>query len=154
MKMESYSDPGEEITGQEDIIRLSDVRERVRNIKPWHVEELTRVGDLGSFVTERGAVNFIAGRERLIAVEYAEESDELEALRDLLADFSACSNSSFMVHESYMEDYAQEEAESLDGISPESFTWQFVRWDDAADALKMDMQSTVFRGSTYWIVSR
>ena len=35
--MTSYSDPADEITGDEDIIRMSDVLERIDKISPWGV---------------------------------------------------------------------------------------------------------------------
>ena len=91
---------------------------------------------------------------KLVITEYNDESAELNALIDLLEDFSPGSDASFAVNEDYLENYAQEEAESLDGITDKSFFWQFIDWEEAAQALTQDMQSTEFRGSNYWIVMR
>ena len=72
----NVSDPNYEILGDENIINVSDVKERIRRLKPWHVEDQEAGRDLGSFASERGAIGFIGERSHLVAVVYSDEIDE------------------------------------------------------------------------------
>jgi hypothetical protein len=154
-----FSSPDDEITGTEDIIRKSDVLERIDRIKPWHVENKDYVS-LAEFRNLQEADEWIKNQPPApegdyygTPVEYDDESAELGSLHELLVDMPG-SDASFAVHEDYMEEYAQEEACSLDNVTSESLVYQYVDWDGVADSLKLDMQYTEFRGNDYWIVCR
>jgi len=145
------SSPDDEITGTEDIININHVKERIPNIFPWHVEDETAT-DLGSFITERGAVNFIGDRAGLTAIEYPEDTAELEALKALLSDLGNVSDDSYLINDGYLEEYAQED--SSGEISEDSPLFMFVNWKAVADAYKLDMLPVTFRGSDYWVKAR
>ena len=58
---------------------------------------------------------------------------------------------STLILDSYFEEYAREEAESIGAISKQ-FTWPLncIDWEQAAAELQMDYTSVEFDGVTYW----
>jgi len=144
------SDPEYEFTGNEDIINVTDVKERIRRLKPWHVEDTT-ARDLGSFASERGATGFIGDRAHLVAVVDTDELDELNALQQLLRDLGDISDDSYLVHDDYLAEYAEGDSE-LPADSPLS---PYVNWEKVADDnYRGNYASVTFLGETYWVVAR
>jgi len=147
----NVSDPNYEILGDENIINVSDVKERIRRLKPWHVEDQEAGRDLGSFASERGAIGFIGERSHLVAVVYSDEIDELTALQALLNELGDISDDSYLVHDDYLEEYAEGDSE-LPADSPLS---PYVDWGRVADDnYRGNYASVEFRGQTYWVVTR
>lgn len=59
-----------------------------------------------------------------------------------------------LILDSYFEEYAQQTAEDIGAIDPKA-TWplNFIDWERAADALKMDYNAIEVAGYTYWVRS-
>ena len=132
----SLLSPDDEITGSEDIIQAEDVKARIGYLKAHDCHDPQPDGE---------------GCDSVYACPscYGDAEEELAHLTDLLSDFGEYVR--YAVNDDYMTDYAQEEVESIDNITPESIVYSFVDWAALADQLKIDMQSIEFRGSTYWM---
>lgn len=150
--MSTYSDPAYEIDGNLDVIRASDVKERIPRIKPWHIESGAEYS-FWEFATQAEAEAWLEKNAEpgLSAVEYEDEAEELEALKKLLSDFGNLGDHAFAVSERAMTEYAEEEAASIDGVTMDSVVYDFIDWKGLADSLKQDMTAVTFRGTTYWI---
>lgn len=153
--MTTYSDPSCEITGEEDIIRLSDARERMEKIEPWRIGNLNTGEDIGGdFAREDDAHAWLDASVHVslqphLSV-YQDEDDiaELEALQELLAELGWADDSAFLVRSDHMKDFALEEAESL--TEGADYLFSYVDWEEVADYMVMDMRSLDFRGTTYY----
>src|SRR5690242_15945476 len=91
----------DEITGTEDIINYPDVKERLAELKPWHVDDYRDAPSFPvshpAFPTEAEALQYIAGqpegdRGHLEAWEDTDESEEREALLGLAESFEGVSS--------------------------------------------------------------
>lgn len=86
-----------------------------------------------------------------------EQEDEYQELFSLAEDASFSPDWKYgetLIRDSYFEDYARELAEDIGAIDRNA-TWlnNFIDWEAAADALKMDYTSVEFGNVTYWIRS-
>jgi hypothetical protein len=115
----------EEITGHEDFINASTVKERVRELEAL---EYPREED-------------------------QEELEALYDLAEDFEDYAGDPENASAIRDSYMEDYAMELGDDLAGVGQESFLFSYVRWGDLAENLKTDMSEIRFRGTTYFVRS-
>ena len=90
----------------------------------------------------------------------SEDQRELVVLTELLADLKGNGDDEewkdawyplTLVRDSYFEEFAQEEAESL-GLIPSDLSWPFtcIDWEAAAEQLRMDYAPVDFDGVEYW----
>jgi hypothetical protein len=87
--------------------------------------------------------------------EGAEELKALKALADEAEGYAAdWRHGETLIRDSYFERYAQELAEETGAIDRKA-GWpnNFIDWEAAADALKMDYTSVDFGGVDYWVRS-
>ena len=102
----------EEITGQEDFINASTVKERIAELEAlespedWDTEELEALRGLQDDFTSSGDPE-----------------------------------SGSAIHDSYMEEYAMELGDDLAGVGQDSFLFSYVNWGDLAENLKADMMA-------------
>jgi len=148
------SDPGYEIFGSEDIINVSHVKERIARLRPWTVEQIKDQWEWGHFPTRESAWEYLCQqpeRDGLGICEDLGKTAELEALRQLLSDLGGIGDDSYLIHDDYLEEYAQDDTE-LPADSPLS---PYVDWKRVADDnYRSNYASVSFRGSTYWVVAR
>lgn len=153
----------EEITNSQDIIRGSDVEERMDALQgerdsiadslaeavaalKEETDKLHEVGhepDLGEL---QEAVT--KWEEALTEWDESSEGQELKALRDLWENITSDST---LIRESYFEKHAQEEAETFhDSNTFDRWPYNCINWEEAANALKMDYSVVDFDGTTYY----
>lgn len=166
-----------EITNSEDVIDVRDVIARVEELEGELTEEIEgddQLDDAGNVITEEatcGTCGFTWNDARISSVtptpggrcpvEYEhEEREELKRLTALLEDLKGNGGDEewrdawyplILVRDSYFEDFAREEAESLDLIKSDA-CWPYtcIDWEQAAEDLKQDYTTTEFDGVTYW----
>lgn len=153
--MTTYSSPGDEITGTEDIIRISDVRAREASLRPWRIA-LRPSGEplKTSFHTERAARLAL---QAAVVREDEDVTDELDALKVLLNEIPQggvyrltalpVADTRFLVADRYLEQFAEEES----GLSQDSPVYGYVDWARMSQDMTADMTRIVFRDSMYWI---
>jgi hypothetical protein len=136
--------PDDEIAGSEDMIGLDEVTARIKYMEA-HDCAGEREGEDGC--ESVGSCPSC----------YGEAEEELAALRELEAEMRAHTGGqgdrATAIHESYLEEFVQEEAADIEGISPDSHLFGYVRWSDLARARTIDMSPATFRGSEYWITT-
>lgn len=129
----------------------------------------TNVTDISNSADVIDVRDVIARVEELESeVEAAEDSDgtdneereELAALTALLDDLEGNGGDEnwrgswypiTLVRDSYFEDFAQEEADSLGLISSEvKWPYTCIDWEQAARELQQDYSSVEYEGVTYW----
>jgi antirestriction protein len=98
----------------------------------------------------------IADAEELDSVEPAtdEERGELLALQSLAEQASGTSDwehGEALIRDSYFQTYARELADELDSAPAQTWPYQHVDWEAAANELKQDYTPVEFAGVTYWI---
>jgi antirestriction protein len=98
----------------------------------------------------------IADAEELDSVEPAtdEERDELLALQSLAEQASGASDWQYgeqLIRDSYFQTYARELADELDSAPAQTWPYQHVDWEAAANELQQDYTPVEFAGVTYWI---
>lgn len=86
------------------------------------------------------------------------DAEELKALTDLQDEadgYSDWRHGATLIRDSYFEDYARDLADDLHGRAARDASWPFdyIDWEKAADALKMDYTSVSFGGEDYWVRS-
>ena len=158
--MTAFSSPDDEIDGTEDIIRISDVKERIRNIMPFKVlpaaDGLSLSDDLPAYKTWTEAEAYIDGQPEakqawLLTEEYLDESAELKALQQLLSDLGDIGDGSYLIHDEHLEKYAQNDNE-MDLDNP---LWYYVDWERVvAENYKASMPRIEFRNNIYWVAVR
>lgn len=141
--MTTMNEP-DEITGSEDMINLNAVTVRIKYLEAHDCGEPDPRGE---------------GCDSAFACPscYGEAEEELAGLRELEDDMrrhtGGRDDRATAIRESYLTEFVQDEAEDIAGIGPDSYLHFYVRWDDLADARTMDMTSTTYRGSTYYITT-
>lgn len=103
--------------------------------------------------------NVIDSRDVIDAIEHGDlEAEELKALEDLAEKAEGSPDWLYgetLIRDSYFEDYAREFAEDagmLKGLKgDESWPFNCIDWEEAADQLKQDYFSVDFDGVYYWI---
>ena len=160
------NDPDDEMTGSEAMILWSEVEARLKVLRPFHVED-TRVPatamqdpTVEECVSREDGVAYIEGqpediRQHLEVVEYGDESDELEALRglrdDMLQHMGGEGDWATAVHEGHLNDHVRNELEGIYGEEAIGATACHTDWDAVSAEHAIDMTSTRFRGSDYYI---
>lgn len=159
--METYSSPGEEIEGTEDIIRLSDVKERLGNIRPFFAEDKRDLSYSPDFATIKEAEGWIAGkpekdREHFWVCVNGHEDDEQVALKALLDETGEPDlltpnghDPRYLVNEGSMDDFAREEGSDW-GVGTDHPLYDFVDWDRLGRSLMQDMTRIIFRGTAFY----
>jgi len=149
--MTTYSSPDDEITGTEDIIRISDVRTREASLRPWRIASYPSGEPLEtSFHTERAARLAL---QAAVVREDEDVTDELDALKVLLNEIpqgdvlTALRDARFLVSEDYLEEFAEKES----GLSQDSPAYGYVDWARMSQDMTADMTRVTFRDSVYWI---
>lgn len=113
-----------EINNTEDLIDSRDVIERIKELEAQDKDE--------------------------------QEAEELAALKELNREGEDTFGEEWeygvtLVHEDYFEDYAQEFAEDIGAIDRNAqWPLQYIDWEEAADALKMDYSEVDFDGQAYY----
>lgn len=85
------------------------------------------------------------------------EAEELKVLRALVEEVNAnagdsCDDGAGLIRDSYFEDYARELHDDINGRDKVSgWPYDFIDWERAADALKVDYSSIDFDGVEYWV---
>jgi hypothetical protein len=136
-----------EITNSEDMID-------VRNV-------IARVEQLESELKDAQPMD---DSEQVLSADDNEDltgqSEELHRLTTLLEDLAGNGGDEewrgawhplMLVRDSYFEDFAREEAESLDLVKSDA-RWPYtcIDWEQAARELQMDYRTVDFDGVTYW----
>jgi hypothetical protein len=122
----------DEITNDQDIIDSRDILERIQ-----YIEQLLGEGELdGEEVVE-------------------DLQKELEDLQDLVEQCKGCGDfkhGEALIHDDYFQEYVEELAYDI-GDAKRDAPWpqQFIDWEAASDALKIDYISVDFDGEEYWI---
>ena len=84
----------------------------------------------------------------------SDEGRELKALKALAEEGEQCADwkhGETLIRDSYFEDHARELAEDIGAVGRDmQWPLQYIDWERAADALKMDYTSIDFDGVTYW----
>lgn len=88
------------------------------------------------------------------AHDYATELRNLHALESEAEDCGDWVYGATLVRDSYFEDFAKEEAESIGAIDPNA-SWPLgcIDWEKAASELKMDYTAVDYDGETYYVRS-
>lgn len=147
MPLTQYSDADSEITSGLEVIRLTDVRARIAELKPYYLA----YADAG--IAEEIAVSYVTREEAdaaladLFVEAREEEAEELEALHNLLDRTRGASETAFLVNEDAMTDFAEEEAED----HVDSAYTCFIDFGKLSLALMQDMTRVEFRGSVFWM---
>ena len=157
--------PEDEITGSEDLINLPEVRERIKMLKPFHVEN-TRIPEsaladpsIASYATREEAEAHVAVhgpgvRDELEIVEWSDEAEELAALRELEAELShlAASDHTSAINEDYLDTFVRDELDDAHGADTISALDPYLAWD----AIQLDrvagLSRISYRGGTYYLV--
>ncbi len=81
-------------------------------------------------------------------------SDRITAIRDLKNEFNfrEWNNGKTFVKDSYFEEFAREEAENIGAFNARENSWPYncIDWQRAAEELQYDYTSVEFDGETYW----
>lgn len=157
--------PGEEFTGSEDLINLTDVRARIDALKPFHVEDErldpqrprpAHDHTVRSFTTREEADAWIASddagepREFYQTMEWTEESDELAALKGLEATMAELgSERASAIHEGYSLAFVRDELEDIYGEAYGELD-SFIDWDGYRTA-RLPVRYS-FRGQDYYLI--
>jgi lipid II:glycine glycyltransferase (peptidoglycan interpeptide bridge formation enzyme) len=84
--------------------------------------------------------------------DYQEEMDMLENIIDRGRQLSSSWNyGATLVRNCYFTTYARELAEEMTDISNNTWPFNHIDWEAAADALKMDYNEIEFDGVIYWV---
>jgi hypothetical protein len=79
-----------------------------------------------------------------------ENFEELEGLRSLSDEIPEWRHGEALINDGYFVEYAIDLADDLHGRQSQSWPFDCIDWDRAADALKMDYSSCEYQGETYW----
>ena len=114
--------------------------------------EITNSDDL---IDSRNIIERITELENMDDLRDEDEDEELASLRTLEEEANTSEEWRYgqtLVRDSYFEDFARQEAEDLDLIQSDAgWPMDYIDWERAADALKMDYTSVDFGGVCYWM---
>jgi hypothetical protein len=121
------------------------------------VKEITNSQDI---IDSRDVIARIAELEDrvfnpiMVADEY--EKSELGALLELQEEaegYSDWKDGATLIRDSYFEQYAEEFAEDIGAIDPDTSTWpsNHIDWEAAANELKGEYTGVTFDGVEYWV---
>jgi hypothetical protein len=85
----------------------------------------------------------------LRSIDYDDQAEELEALRDLIDQLGDPDGNVTLIRDEVFEDYARGLG---DAIRPPGASWMFdnIDWEAAADALKTRYNAVEWQGVVYW----
>lgn len=134
-----------EITNTQDIIDSYEVTERIQELREEWAEA---TGDDPSDYT-------LTEDDWAVGLGY-DGAREIVALMELESEGAAATPDwpygATLIHEDYFTTYAQEMAEDIGAIDRDAgWPYQYIDWDRAADALKMDYMPVEFDGQTYYV---
>jgi hypothetical protein len=132
-----------EITNSQDIIDSRDVIARIAELEDRVFNPIVGAGEppdeepLGGWLDEY-------------------EKSELGALLELQEEaegYSDWKDGATLIRDSYFEEYAEEFAEDIGAIDPDTSTWpsNHIDWEAAANELKGDYTGVTFDGVEYWV---
>jgi hypothetical protein len=89
--------------------------------------------------------------EGSVITEFQDELDKLEEFKSDVSSGEWKYGMAFIADE-HFEDYARQMAEDIGAISSSNGGWpmDYIDWERAADALKMDYSSVELDGNTFW----
>lgn len=80
------------------------------------------------------------------------EGERITAIHDLKNEVYGWKDGVTFVKDSYFEEFARDEAENIGAFNARENSWPYncIDWEKAADQLKNDYSSVEFDGETYW----
>lgn len=148
-----------EISNSDEIIRVSDITDRVDELRKERAESDQETGVKRD---EDGKVNWGTEDGEPIQgsweAENPDEADELERLEKLLDELRGRGTShdwggdtypDVLIADSHFPEYAQELAEDIGAIQ-RGVSWIVIDWEATANGLKQDFRSVDFDGAEYW----
>ncbi len=152
--------PEDEIYAGLELIGIADVTARLDVLKPWHIEDRRSEAaiSLAEFKTQDEAEDWIGEtedddlHENLLAVDYTDQSEERDALIDLLTELEGTgSETAVAILKSAWPDMARDQASDLYGHDAVAGLDDFIDWDAYQAAASADMTETEYRGTTYLV---
>jgi hypothetical protein len=153
--------PEDPIEAGEDLINLSDVRDRIPHVKPWHVEYRDsdyEPAGVSPFASEADARTWIANEApdkgidpaNLMPVVYDDEAEELSELTRLLAameEIDGGSNHTSAINTRYLETFVRDQAE--DRYGADACASLAVDWDRQVANDTAEGREHTYRGQTF-----
>ena len=141
--------PNTEICNTDDVIDSRDVIARIEELEGERdsfeidAEILDEPDTIGNVEVEWAIQNEDDAKELKTLTELAEEAE------DYASDWRYGET---LIRDSYFEDYARDLAEDIGAIK-ENASWpnNYIDWEAASEALKLDYTSVEFDGVTYWV---
>ena len=141
--------PNTEICNTDDVIDSRDVIARIEELEGERdsfeidAEILDEPGTIGDVEVEWAIQNEDDAKELKALTELAEEAE------DYASDWRYGET---LIRDGYFEDYARQLAEDIGAIK-ENASWpnNYIDWEAASEALKLDYTSVEFDGVTYWV---
>lgn len=134
-------------SNNDNVIDSRDVMERIA--------ELT--GEREALEAELEEATDDGKAERITLKEWDDENgEELKALEALREEAESCGDWRYgatLIRDSYFEQYAQELADDLGALKPQSWPYTCIDWEKAASELQQDYTSVDFDGVAYWVRS-
>ena len=120
-------------------------------------DEITSTEDLINYSDVTARIAYLENITASLARDLEEwEAGELAALRDLAADMEPVNEyagRATAIHDEYMTEFVQNEADDIAGIGTDSYLFSYVNWDELASDRTMGMTVTTYLGTTYYIAS-
>lgn len=137
------------IDNSADIIDSRDVEARIEYL----TTELTDANEAdGNNVPFLDWLSATAENDDATLQDAARELLALESLRDNAASYCPdWHHGAALIADSYFEDYARDVHEDINGRGVTGWPYDYIDWERAAEALKMDYASVDFDGVTYWV---
>jgi DNA repair exonuclease SbcCD ATPase subunit len=155
-----------EVSNSDDVVDSRDVIARIEELEEERedlqneLEELQN--NLEAIATDDEEIQdckaqIEAAKKALTDWDDSSEGEELKALKalaDQCEGYGDWEHGAQLVRDDYFEDFAREEAESLDLIK-EDMRWPYacIDWKQAAEELQQDYTSVDWDGVTYWVRS-
>jgi hypothetical protein len=141
--------PNTEICNTDDVIDSRDVIARIEELEGERdsfeidAEILDEPDTIGNVEVEWAIQNEDDAKELKVLIELAEEAEGYA---------SDWRYGETLIRDSYFEDYARQLAEDIGAIK-ENASWpnNYIDWEAASEALKLDYTSVEFDGVTYWV---
>ena len=148
--------PNTEICNTDDVIDSRDVIARIEELEGERdsfeidaeiLDEPDTIGNVESD-TDASRVEW--------AIQNEDDAKELKTLNELAEEAEDYASDwrygETLIRDSYFEDYARQLAEDIGAIK-ENASWpnNYIDWEAASEALKLDYTSVEFDGVTYWV---
>jgi hypothetical protein len=154
-------EPEDEITSDEDLILLAEVRARIAALKPYHVEDtriLRRFAE-EAFGTRETADSWLAGQEadlrpHLEVVTWSAEEEELLALKALEAAMAALGENTTAINEGYVRTVVEDDTEDITGAVAIEILGEYVDWERMTEDRKAVLTQVMYRGTGFYLEGR